>query len=401
MSKAQALISAINSTGRVTRDAIEDVFGTSLPMHPDKVITTEFLNQLLAEHGCDPDIRNARAVAVRKTDIQSVSSNCNNFIIEVDWEAGCDMPTSLFLKLPCPELMTRWFCNVIRVWELECRFFLNFRDDFPIRLPKTYAITTRGSRFVLLEENLHADPSVVLHTNPDMLVGPDLAKVHKCLDAFARFHAFYNDRPRQEQEQRLPYHTHPFISPVMKEISRAINKAAIKPCRDGYPDAFPEEAAEMYRLAMAHWDRLLEVWYSGPLSLIHGDSHLGNFFVDGDRMGMIDFQAAQWSKGVRDVQYFLIDSLPIEVLAANEQALVRYYSEQLIRHGVSTSFEEVWDQYRGFSFQTLMTIVVSLGLGSLTEGDALMEEITRRAVAACERVDFHGWLEGRVIGSNS
>lgn len=38
-------------------------------------------------------------------------------------------------------------------------------------------------------------------------------------------------------------------------------------------------------------------------------------------MGMIDFQAAQWGKGIRDVQYFLIDSLPTEVLAEHEQAL--------------------------------------------------------------------------------
>ena len=31
--------------------------------------------------------------------------------------------------------------------------------------------------------------------------------------------------------------------------------------------------------------------------LIHGDSHLRNLFVTGDRMGMLDWQAAQWAKG--------------------------------------------------------------------------------------------------------
>ncbi len=397
MSKIKALISTLASTGRIATDACLEWHSSTLPMAPDKVITPDFLNTLLAEHGCSDAAMAARVRSVKPTDIQSVSSNCNNFIIEVEWEAGSDMPNTLFLKLPCPELATRWFCNLIRVWELECNFFRNFSDDFPIRLPKVYAVATHRSRFVLLEENLHADNSVELHTNPDMMAGASLEKARGCLAAFAKFHAFYNDRPHEEQERRLPFATHPFMSPVMTEISRFINKASVSPCRKKVPDSFPESAADTYRLAMAHWDELLEWWYRNPLTLIHGDSHLGNFFVDGDTMGMIDFQAAQWGKGIRDVQYFLIDSLPTEVLAANEQALVRYYTEQLAENGMDLPFEEAWEQYRAYSFQTLMTIVVSLGLGPLTEKDAVMDEITRRAVAACERVNFRGWLEQTIV----
>lgn len=76
---------------------------------------------------------------------------------------------------------------------------------------------------------------------------------------------------------------------------------------------------------------------------------------------------------------------------------MRYYTEQLAENGMDLPFEDAWEQYRAYSFQTLMTIVVSLDLGPLTEKDALMEEITRRAVAACERVDFRGWLEQTII----
>jgi hypothetical protein len=397
MSKIRALASVLGSTWRIALDACLDWHSSTLPMAPGKVITPGFLNTLLASHGQTPAARSARVRSVSLTDIQSVSSNCNNFIIAVEWEAGSDMPDTLFLKLPCPELTTRWFCNVIRVWELECNFFRSFSEDFPIRLPQVYAIATHRSRFVLLEENLHADKRVELHTNPDMAEGPSLDKTRACLAAFAKFHAFYHDRSQEEQERRLPLANHPFMSPVMTEISRLINKAAVTPCREKSPESFPESAAATYRLAMAHWDALLAWWYQGPLTLIHGDSHLGNFFVDGDTMGMIDFQAAQWGKGIRDVQYFLIDSLPIDVLAANEQALVRYYTEQLGQHGVALSFDEAWEQYRAYSFQTLMTIVVSLGLGPLTEKDALMEKITRRSVAAVQRVDFRGWLEQSII----
>jgi len=127
--------------------------------------------------------------------------------------------------------------------------------------------------------------------------------------------------------------------------------------------------------------------------LIHGDSHLGNFFVSGDEMGMLDWQAAQWGKGIRDVQYMLIDSLPAEVLAAHEEELVRFYLSALAANGVTLGFDEAWEQYRAYSFQTFMTIVVSLGLGAMTERQDVMEEILARSIAAVERLRFGEWLD--------
>ena len=142
---------------------------------------------------------------------------------------------------------------------------------------------------------------------------------------------------------------------------------------------------------------MLEWWCREPLTLVPGDSHLGNFFVDGPTMGMLDFQAAHWSKGIREVQYFLIDSVAVEILAECEEDLVRYYFAQLTADGGELSFATAWEQCRAYSFQTLMTIVVSLGLGPLTEKDALMEEILRGSVAAVERVNFAGWLKETIV----
>jgi hypothetical protein len=189
MSRFKALTSSLKSTARIAVDALLEWHPSTLPMVPDKVITPEFLNHLLGEYGFGNAARRAVAIEVRTTDIQSVSSNCNNFIIEVDWEEGADMPATLFLKLPCPELATRWFCNVIRVWELECSFFRSFVDDFPVRLPTVYAVASHRSRFILLEEDLHANGRVTLHTNPDMMEGPSRAVAEQCLAALARIHA--------------------------------------------------------------------------------------------------------------------------------------------------------------------------------------------------------------------
>jgi hypothetical protein len=46
------------------------------------------------------------------------SSNCQNFLIEVEWEdaaawQGAPLPKSLYVKLPCEELGTRAFANAL------------------------------------------------------------------------------------------------------------------------------------------------------------------------------------------------------------------------------------------------------------------------------------------------
>lgn len=108
---------------------------------------------------------------------------------------------------------------------------------------------------------------------------------------------------------------------------------------------------------------------------------------------MLDWQAAHWGKGIRDVQYFLIDSLPADTLAAHEREWVEYYVQRRAHYGTAIDFEQTWQEYRSFTFHTLMTIIVTIGFGALNEEqDALFIEVLRRAVAAVERVDYPGWL---------
>jgi hypothetical protein len=81
------------------------------------------------------------------------------------------------------------------------------------------------------------------------------------------------------------------------------------------------------------------------------------------------------------------------VLAVHERALIAHYVAELRRHSVALCEEEAWAQYRAYAFQTLMTSVVSLGLGTMTDMDDVLEVILARSVAAIRRTDFAGWLE--------
>jgi Ecdysteroid kinase-like family len=189
---------------------------------------------------------------------------------------------------------------------------------------------------------------------------------------------------------------HPYLAPGGREKMRALNASAIDRAHRGAPDVFTRAHAAMAHRAIAKWDVLMAAWYSAPLTPIHGDSHLGNCFEyatpDGPRVDLLDFQGVQWCRGMRDVQYFLVDSLEPDLLAGHESELIDLYVAELAARGVELETTEARAQYRAFSFQTLMVTVVSLGLGSLTEHSETVDAILRRSVAAIDRLGFDDWL---------
>jgi hypothetical protein len=245
-------------------------------------------------------------------------------------------------------------------------------------------------------ENLHERPDTRLFVNRHLLEGVDPERARRCLRTLARLHAGFAGMEPAERERALPLDLHPFLSPSRAPVMLAINRLAVTPCQERAPETFDAEAVALYRRALAHWDTLAETWYREPLTLVHGDSHLGNFFESGDEMGMLDFQAAHWGHGIRDVQYFLINSMRPEQLAAQERDLVAAYCEERTRLGAPLDPETGFEQYRGLSFQTLMTAVVSRGLGSFTDSDAVMQVMLERSVAATRRLGFEGWLDARL-----
>jgi len=380
----------VRDFNRIGYDAVAEQLGGALPLSPTSVATAGVLNRLLRAYGADvaPD---AEVSSVELLDFKSISSNCNNAVIRL--ESSSTLPSTLFVKLPSAQLWTRLFCNLLGIWRNECHFYRHAAARVPIRVPEAYVVADRGSRFVLVLEDLNAVGDLQLFTNPDMIAGASVDRAKRCLSAFASLHATFHDLSATERADILPPGLHPFNSPNARALSPVLSRAAIGPCHRKAGDLFPKDMVELYRRALSHYDELLDYWYGEPLTLIHGDSHLGNFFVTGERMGMLDWQAAQWAKGMRDVQYFLINSLQQDVLAANENALIAHYLAELGHHGVTLGEEEAWAQYRAYAFQTLMTSVVSLGLGTMTDMDDVLEVILARSVAAIRRTDFAGWLE--------
>jgi len=390
---------AARGLGELGRDGLGDLTGRSLPYRPERVATPAGLSRLLERGALCPLPAPPRITAVEPLPIPSVSSNCQNLVLRLTQAGAPVLPDTLFVKLPIPSIGTRWFFSVIRSWELESYFFRHVATSLPLQTPRVYATASLRSRFFLVQENLHENPAVKLFTNPDMALGPSLATARRCLDTFARLHAVHIGLDAPAREAVLPLTLHPFLSPALSGVSRSLNRLALAPCMRKRPGAIPPHIERAYRDSIAHWDRLLAHWFDGPLSLLHGDSHLGNFYICGEAMGMLDWQAVHWGKGIRDVQYFLINSLPAATLALHERELVDYYVQRRADYGAPVDRDTTWQEYRSFTFHTLFTIVVAIGFGALNEEqDALMTEVLRRAVAAVERVDYPGWLRDYLDG---
>lgn len=388
--------------GRILVDRLEEERGRALPRTALQLARPDVVNGLLRKHTPAGETPLPLVRAVRLPGVRFESSNCENFLIEVEFDGDGlqaePLPKTLYAKLPCAGLATRAFANAVGFWEIEATFCERMAPRVPIRVPRVYAVARRGARFVLLLENLQEVPGARLFINRDMAAGTNPERARMCLRTFADLHAAFWGWTREEREAVLPTRLHTYLAPGGRQMTRALNAAAIAPAHRAAPEIFTKNHAELCHRATEKWDALIENWYGEPLTLIHGDSHLANCFEyaspDGPRMGMIDFQGMQWCKGIRDVQYFLINSLAPEVLASHEDELIDYYLAALARRGVALDAESAREQYRALSFQTLMVAVVSLGLGRLTERDATVRTVLRRSVAAVERLGFGEWLDG-------
>jgi hypothetical protein len=392
---------AARALGRVAVDRLAEELGHALPRTPEQLARPEVLNELLRNHA---PAGGAPLPPVRRVGLPGVafeSSNCQNFLIEIEFDAGAPeeeaLPRTAYVKLPCAELATRAFANTVGFWEIETTFCERIASRVPIRVPRVYAVARRGTRFVLLLEDLRALPGVRLFINRDMAAGTTLERARLCLRSFAELHAAFWGWSADRRESLLPLRLHTYLAPGGRELTRALNTTSSGPAHRAAPDLFTKEHAALCRRAAEKWEALVEAWYGDPLTLVHGDSHLANCFEypspDGPRIGMLDFQGMHWCKGIRDVQYFLINSLEPKLLAEHEGELIDEYIAALAERGVALDAGAARDQYRAFSFQTLMVAVTTIGLGSLTERDATVRTVLRRSVAAIDRLGFRDWLE--------
>jgi Phosphotransferase enzyme family len=225
----------------------------------------------------------------------------------------------------------------------EARFYREFAGLLSMRIPTSYlAITdeTSGESLLVLEDLAVSGHTFATFDNP---FTADLAA--HALEQLALLHSATWQNPlvleaglRDAMAEGGMMDA--FLSPLNweQQMSRARGEYVPESLRDR------DLVARAVRAAWA-------AKRSDPVCLVHGDPHVGNYFLTADgKPGLLDWPLSTVGNWAWDVGYSLASAMTIEDRRAHERGLLVHYLSCLGRNGVNPpDFDAAWLSYRQFS----------------------------------------------------
>ncbi|MDP6978600.1 MAG: phosphotransferase [Myxococcota bacterium] len=295
-----------------------------------------------------------------------------------------DLPEHLFIKITPVSLGTKVFAGLFGLGRSEVRFYDEIARDVPIAIPRHFCARSaaHGGRFILLLEDLAARgcrfPSGDL----------DADEARAVIRALGRLHAAFWESPRFASDLSwLRCHENRNNIAVESWMSARANQ----PSLDRYPDDVTETAKSRSHDVHRHRERLEAYWSDGPRSLIHGDCHMGNSFFDGDEAGYFDWQVVQQGQGIRDVSYFMTNSLTTELRRRHEDELLSLYLDTLRDAGVEgEGVDPEWtlERYRAHTLYVWISSSVTAATPGLQPREVARAAMQRTTAAMDDHKAF-------------
>ena len=331
-----------------------------------------------------------------KEQINGVTSNHGTILVHFDDETQI----SCFLKLPPSVFLERLFFLAFHIYQNEINFFNHLKEsknnDLKKLFPIIYYAKSSCGDFLCILEDLTLPGNILMDSTFDKVIGEDHTKKYtkekakKVMKNYAKLHAIYwNSSPSfvfaHSSQTGEPNSVNRFLNQLFG-VSM-MNKALEK-----YPDIISDEVVDTFRLLTSNYVEIRKYWSSGPLTLIHGDSHLGNIYFtrnnnsrnylnyfekennnkkNGDNINgnintlgengeefevaFYDMQIASKEKGMRDIVYHLLMSYPDSDLANDEEELIHYYlanlNEFIDRYHPGNSYEKFTFEQAFFDYR--------------------------------------------------
>ena len=232
----------------------------------------------------------------------------------------------------------------------EARFYSEMASQLSMRVPTCYfAGSDPDGRFMLVLEDLRA--SGCRTSDGTWGISPDLAA--SGLADLAELHVAYEDPARLGAVEAWISANPPgnveFTAPLLRQVI------------DEHRSILSDEYVAVGELYVADPRAVMAQWAQGPKTVVHGDAHLGNVFVDGDRIGFLDWGLMAVAPPMRDVSYFISLQLTPEDRRPVEADLVRHYLDVRSTLGGSPiSFDDAWQQHRVHSGYLVLASFLSL-----------------------------------------
>ena len=305
------------------------------------------------------------------------------------------LPATVFAKLAPFDAEQRKFVNVQGMGVAEARMYRDLAFDLPVRVPRAWFADFEGDgtgaddRYVMLLEDLTAT-GCRFPTRADADIE---ARIFDIVDQLARLHARYWESPHFAAGGDLEW-----IAPRTTGSGDG-GASMVRMAIDNLADRLPVGFVELAELYASRSRDVLPLFREGECTLVHGDPHLGNLFVDtnqGDRTGFLDWAMIAHAPGIRDVAYVLANSTPTELRRAHEDALIARYREVLAQHGVSLDADTAWQQYRLFTIYGWCSATCTAAMGSRWQPEHIGLGGTERSTIAAIDLDCAGLLTERL-----
>jgi hypothetical protein len=287
-------------------------------------------------------------------------------------------PASLFVKLAPLDPTHRAMIGASGMGVREAQFYNDVAPSLNLRVPRSYfAGTDDGGDFAILLEDL----SVAGCAFSDGEWGVSIDAAAGALEELALFHARFSDADARRAV--APWLAVPSVqhSSVAAQLMRHV--------LDQHSDELSPAYVAAGELYVTHHDRLDELWHGGPQTYVHGDTHIGNVFLDGKRVGFHDWGLSRESTPMRDVSYFLTMSVDPEERQKAERSLIRLYLDALrATGGPSIDFDEAWLAHRVQAGYTVVaTFLAFMPSYAGSDGRGLGLALRRRAERALDELE--------------
>jgi hypothetical protein len=241
--------------------------------------------------------------------------------------------------------------------ELELMAYNDLVPYLQTPTPRCYYVNFDAERYdgVMLIEDLSPQGAVFLKDRPSLQHHEAKAFV----DAMARLHAPWLDGAAFAKEGRFGPES--ALAERTERLQRKYLDQLVHPQRWDNLMALPRGAALPRRLQdaprlAAAYEKLKTLLKDVARTVIHGDEHLGNLYLDKQgHAGLIDW-CARREPWVIGFTYFLISTVDALDRREWERPLLQRYLDGLKAHGATpVSFEEAWFLYRCTTLFPLLT----------------------------------------------
>jgi aminoglycoside phosphotransferase (APT) family kinase protein len=292
--------------------------------------------------------------------------------LRLAYASGSSGPATVFVKLPPFDEVQRQLVAVTDMGRREAHFYEAIAAEVPLRIPRPYyaAHGDEPTAYIMILEDLEASGC----TFPKSV--DDHARAHggQVIAALARLHAHFWQDARFASE----------LAWVPRAMRGALGAKLIEQAREKFAGDFPPVFSELCRLYAEHHERVCDLWDEGEATLIHGDIHAGNQFVDGGSIGVYDWAVLSRSPGIRDVGIYLCNSCPTELRRAEQERWLRSYRQGLVDAGIAApALDTLWRRYRRAVLYGWVAATTTAAMGDRWQPIQVGMSAMRRSTQTC------------------